>query len=82
MQITLELPDDFAQHPDPAREALETLAIEGFRSGAFSFYQTRVLLGFETREQLDGFLKDRKVWEHSYSVQDLESDAAGFEHQL
>lgn len=81
MQITLELPDDLSEHPDPAREALETLAIGAFRSGALSFYQTRILLGFETREQLDGFLKDHEVWEHSYSVEDLESDAIGFEHQ-
>jgi len=79
MQITLELPDDFVQHPDPGREALEALAIEGFRSGALSFYQTRILLGFATREQLDGFLKEHEIWEHSYSVEDLEKDAAGFE---
>jgi hypothetical protein len=29
MQITVELPDDIAQHSNPAREALEALAIEG-----------------------------------------------------
>ena len=49
MQITVQLPDDFAQRPDPAREALEAFAIEGYRSGALSAYQTRMLLGFETR---------------------------------
>jgi len=79
MQITLELPDSLSERPDPAREALETLAIEAFRSGALPLYQTRLLLGFETGEQLDGFLKDHEVWEHCYSVEDLESDAAAFE---
>lgn len=82
MHITLELPDDLIQRPDPAREALEALAIEGFRSCALSFYQTRILLGFATREQLDGFLKAHEVWENSYSIEDLEKDAAGFEHHL
>jgi hypothetical protein len=79
MQIILELPDDLAQHPNPAREALEALAIEGYRSGAFSAYQTRLLLGFETRDEFDGFLKRHEIWDHAYSTQDMEKDAAGFE---
>jgi hypothetical protein len=29
MRITVELPDDIARRPDPGREALEALAIEG-----------------------------------------------------
>ena len=81
MQITVRLPDDLAQHPNPAREALEALAIEGYRSGALSAYQIRLLLGFETRYELDGFLKDREVWDHAYAVEDLEKDATGFERQ-
>ncbi len=81
MQITVQLPDDLAQHSDPAREALEAFAIEGYRSGVLSAYQVRLLLGFETRYELDGFLKDHEVWERAYSVVDLEKDAAGFERQ-
>jgi predicted HTH domain antitoxin len=79
MQITVELPDDLAEHPNAAREALEAFAIEGYRSGALSAYQTRLLLGFETRYELDGFLRDHGVWEHAYDVEDLAKDAAGFE---
>ena len=79
MQITVQLPDDLATRPNPAREALEAFAIEGYRSGALSAFQIRLLLGFETRYELDGFLKDHEVWEHAYSVEDLEKDAAGFE---
>jgi len=79
MQITVQLPDDLATRPNPAREALEAFAIEGYRFGALSAFQIRLLLGFETRYELDGFLKDHEVWEHSYTVEDLEKDAAGFE---
>jgi hypothetical protein len=39
MQITVELPDDISQHTNPGREALERLAIEGYRSGALSHHQ-------------------------------------------
>jgi hypothetical protein len=81
MQITVELPDNLAQRPDAARAALEAFAIEGYRSGALSAYQVRVLLGFETRYELDGFLKDHEVWERAYTAEDLEKDSAGFERE-
>jgi hypothetical protein len=78
MQLTVELPDDLAQHTDPVRDALEAFAIAGYRSGALSPRQTRLLLGFETRYELDGFLKEHEVWENSYSIEDLEEDASAF----
>jgi predicted HTH domain antitoxin len=53
---------------------LEAVAIEGYRSGALTASQTRRLLGFETRYELDGFLKAHNVWENAYSLQDLEQD--------
>ncbi len=81
MQITVQLPDDLALRADPVREALEAFAIEGYRSGALTAYQTRTMLGIETRYEFDGFLKDHEVWEHAYSVQDLEDDLRGFEEQ-
>ncbi len=79
MQVTVEIPDDMAKRltqagQDPARAALEAVAIEGYRSGTLSPYQTRRLLGFETRYELDGFLKAHNVWEHAYSLEDLEQD--------
>ncbi len=74
MEITVALPEDIAQRTDPAREALEALAIEGYRSRALTAYQVRRLLGFETRYQLDGFLKANNVWEHAYSLEDFEQD--------
>jgi hypothetical protein len=79
MQVTVEIPDDLAQRltpsgGDPARATLEAVAIEGYRSAALTAYQTRRLLGFETRNELDGFLKEHNVLEHTYSVEDLEHD--------
>jgi len=79
MQVTFEIPDEMAQRlipegGDPARTTIEAIAIEGYRSGALSSYQTRILLGFETRYELDGFLKAHNVWEHAYSLADLEQD--------
>ncbi|HEY3159012.1 MAG TPA: hypothetical protein VGJ78_08645 [Vicinamibacterales bacterium] len=44
MKITVELPDDVAQRPDPGRQALEALAIEGYRSGALTHYEASRLL--------------------------------------
>jgi len=81
MQVTLEIPDEIAQRlapngQDPARTSLEAVAIEGYRSGALTASQTRKLLGFGTRYELDGFLKAHNVWEHAYSLEDLEQDRA------
>jgi hypothetical protein len=81
MQITVQLPDDLAQHPNAAREALEAFAIAGYRSGALSAYQTRLVLGFETRYELDGFLKQHHVWDHAYTLEDLDKDATAFHRQ-
>jgi predicted HTH domain antitoxin len=79
MEITLSLPGDIAQElqskwKDLPRAALESLALEGYRSGALRMAQVRRLLGFGTRYQLDGFLKEHGVY-LSYGAEDLERDA-------
>jgi predicted HTH domain antitoxin len=79
MQVTVDIPDEMTQRLTPqgqdlARTTVEAVAIEGYRSGALSAYQTRRLLGFETRNELDGFLKAHNVWEHAYSLEDLMQD--------
>lgn len=73
MEITVKLPDDLAQHQNPSREALEALVIEGYRSGTLSHYQASQFLGL-SRFQFDGFLKQRNIHEHAYSVEDLYQD--------
>jgi predicted HTH domain antitoxin len=75
MQITVELPDDITRHPDPGREALEALAIEGYRSEKLTHHQAAQLLGL-SRFEFDGFLKSREIYDHAYSVVDLDRDLA------
>jgi hypothetical protein len=67
MQITIDLLDDIAQHTDPGREALEAVAIEGFRSGVLPHYQVSQRLGL-SRFDFDGFLKARNIYDHAYDI--------------
>jgi predicted HTH domain antitoxin len=73
MQITVQLPDDLGQHPNAGREALEALAIEGYRAGTLSHDQAGQLLGL-SRFEFDGFLKERHIYDHAFDVEDLEQD--------
>jgi len=77
MQVTLDIPDTYAAAltagKDPARAALEALAIEGYRARRLSEFQIRQLLGFATRMDVHGFLKQHEAYLH-YSVADLEQD--------
>jgi len=78
MEITLNLPEDIAlgleaKWKDLPRAALESLALEAYRSGALTPAQVRRLLGFETRYELDGFLKQHGVY-LNYNVEDLDRD--------
>jgi hypothetical protein len=56
------------------RAALESLALEGYRSGALSATQARRLLGFATRYELDGFFKEHGVL-LNYGIEDIERDS-------
>jgi predicted HTH domain antitoxin len=73
MQITVQLPDDLAQRPDPGRAALEAFVIEGYRSGALSNAQAGGLLGL-SRLAFEGFLKDHEILDHAYGVEELTKD--------
>ena len=80
MQITLELPEDIAEGfasiwTDLPRVTLERLALEAYRSGALTAAQLRWLLGFETRMQVDDFLKQHEIYDYTVAdfVQDRET---------
>jgi len=78
MQLTLDLPDELTAALAPSgeglpRAAFEAIALEAYRERKLSTAQLRRLLGFETRYELDGFLKQHEVW-LDYSWQDLEQD--------
>ncbi|MGC2299130.1 MAG: UPF0175 family protein [Acidobacteriaceae bacterium] len=76
MQIIVQLPDDVAEHAHPEREAVEALVIAGYSSGALSAKQARLLLGFETRFELDDFLYAHHVEAGSYGLEQFQQDLA------
>ena len=78
MEITLRIPDELARQvtpegSDPARVALEALALEGYRSGRLSESAVRQMLGLETRMEVHALLKQHGVY-LQYDIADLEQD--------
>ncbi|HEY3823470.1 MAG TPA: UPF0175 family protein [Bryobacteraceae bacterium] len=77
MDVIVHIPDDLAGHlkasGDLSRRALEALALEEYRAARLSKAQLRRLLGFETRYELDGFLKAHQVWAN-VTVDDVRRD--------
>jgi Uncharacterised protein family (UPF0175) len=57
---------------DLPRTALESLALEAYRSRALTAAQLGRLLVFETRMQVDAFLKEHEIFD--YSAADFEQD--------
>jgi Uncharacterised protein family (UPF0175) len=78
MEITLNIPDDLARQVsrdrrDPARVALEALALQGCGEELLSESTVRQMLGFDTRMEVHAFLKQHGVYLH-YDLADLEQD--------
>jgi len=83
MNLTVEIPDDVANHlndqgGDLARRALEAFALEEFKSGRITKAELRRTLGYSTRYELDGFLKARGVFEE-YTIDDLRRELRDLE---
>ena len=77
MVITIEIPDNLAENltppgRDPARAALEALALDAYRERRLTGYQTRMLLGINSRYEFDGFLKAHQI--EKYTVEDFDHD--------
>ena len=87
MDVTFHIPDVIADRlasggGDLPRRALEGLALEEYKSGQLTEPELLVLLSFETRYELDGFLKTHGVYE-DFTLEDFERDlsdlrSAGF----
>ncbi len=80
MELTLHIPDDVAKRltasgSDLSRRALEAFSLEEYKAGRLTEPQLRQLLGFQTRVELDGFLKLHEVW-LNYTLEDLERERA------
>jgi hypothetical protein len=81
MQITVEIPDDraalTAPRPEPARVALEAMALDAYCERRITGYQLRSLLGIQSRYELDGLLKEHRI--EKYTCEDFEQDLASLE---
>jgi hypothetical protein len=80
MEITLNIPDELARQvtldgKDPARGALEALAVEGYRTELLSESAVRQMLGFEMRMEAHDSLKRHRC-HLPYDATDLEQDRA------
>ena|SRR5437016_4673465 len=74
VEITIHIPDEVApKGKDPARVALEALALEGYRAELLSESALRQMLGFQSRIEVHAFLKEHGVYLH-YDVSDLKQD--------
>ncbi len=78
MEITLTIPDEPARQIvveglDPARQALEDMAVEAYRAHRLTGAQRRRGLGIESRDEMDAFLKRRGVW-LEYTVEDFRQE--------
>jgi hypothetical protein len=77
-QLTLDLPEELSSAlggpgQDLSRAALEAIALEAYRARKLSTAQLRQVLGYQTRIEVDGFLKMHGV-ELEYTLEDLERD--------
>jgi len=80
MTFTLNLPEDVAREltargEDPARAALEALAVEGYRSRTLTEEQVRRMLDFDTSLQVHAFLKKHNIY-LNYAIEDFKEDLA------
>jgi hypothetical protein len=79
MQVTVDIPDQFAARLVPAgRDAARTLLEESvagaYRDGRLTMEQVRQVLGFGTRLHVDAFLLEHGIYD--YTVEDLDKDMA------
>jgi predicted HTH domain antitoxin len=77
MQFTVELPDDLAplliqDGREPARAAVEDMALEAFRAKRLTEHQLATILGMDCYT-LDGFLKQRGIF-YDYTIEDLREE--------
>jgi hypothetical protein len=82
MDVTVQIPEDLASRMGAAgdlpRRALEALAAEEYKHGRITKPDLRRLLGVETGEQIDEFLKEHEVFE-DYTLEDLEREREGLQ---
>lgn len=83
MNVTVQIPDDIADQlsmvsGDLSRRALEALALDEYKTGHLTKAQLRRTLGFGTRYELDGFLKNHGVLDN-YTLGDIQREIKNLE---
>ena len=83
MKVAIELPEDIAKElrskwEDIPRHVLESVALEGYRSGVLTESQVRRLLGFETRMEVNTFLNQHGAY---YDYTEAEVEEANQAHE-
>ncbi len=78
MIVTVKIPEavakTFGDSPDGvARGALESMAVEGYRSGKLTHFQVQTMLELSSWTETEAFLRERRV-PLDYSLSDLEED--------
>jgi Uncharacterised protein family (UPF0175) len=81
MEITIRVPDSFADQlrggwQDLPRHALEALAADAYRQGLLSAADVQEVLGIGSRHELDGFLKRSGAF-LQYTAEDFDEDVRG-----
>lgn len=77
MQITIDLPDEYARRveshlPHLSRRVLETLVAEAYKAEYFTSAEVGRILGL-SRFEVDAFLKQHEAY-LSYSIHDFNQD--------
>jgi len=77
MQVTVDIPDEFADilapaGEDPARKLLEDRTAQAYREGKLTMEEVRRALGFSTRLEVDPFLTRYQIFD--YTIQDFRED--------
>ncbi|MGH9839448.1 MAG: UPF0175 family protein [Blastocatellia bacterium] len=76
MEVTLTIPDEVVAgiqnggDVSVGRRLLEMAALEGYKSGLLTSPQVQIMLGLESRFELDGFLKAHGVF-FDYSPEEI-----------
>ncbi len=83
MNLTLRIPDELAtrlaaEGGDLERRVLEGFALAEYQAGRLTRFELRQLLGIATRFELDGFLKERGVFE-PYTLEDVQREVESLE---
>jgi predicted HTH domain antitoxin len=80
LDVAIQIPDEVgralaARSLNLTRAVLEAVAIEAYRTSAISSAQVQEMLGFRSRWETEGFLRQAEAY-HDYTMDDLDQDIA------